>query len=624
MLGTVPAMTARRERAVFWAAAVAMWAFFAVQAVHTPVLLDDWYQLTWHRNHPFTLASIWAYGHYNYFHFNPRIGDVLLMIVNGPHWIHLLATPLVQLALVPLAFALAFARWPRPTLRDLWLLMSLQLLIWLVTPIPGIVYFYRPFATNYLWSFATMLALFVPYRLELARPAGSARPWLAPIMLVVGWCAGMGNEHTGPTAMAAMALLLVWAWRRGRLRAWMIAGALGLFIGYPMLFFAPGQTQRYAGVATKSSPLHVLAERGIGGNAEIVLDFLGEAQLAIDLVIAAVLVALRRARALPPFDRDRLLAVIALIVGAGGMVVTQFASPTVGERLFFAPAVLFTCALALVLEWLFADAAVRRGIAVVAGALFAYHVVQFATVLAEGHDENQARMALLEHAAPGSVVKVPPYALWKRTRWWWGDDFQYASLREYIANEVYDLHGIQYDRELHWVEPSPPDRFVATRTFDPPLSASEDAALAPRYVPTFWEWALVQLRRSIYLGPIADVRGHRLVHYVVDDLDAGLDDPRHRPVRVFDWTPSKLAFADGRQYDDKIGMPYVRVWQPSVPADLRDTFVVGCGTTARVELQPDEEDHLGPLIPISLACRGTFSAYMCDPDTCWLAGRYWR
>jgi len=28
------------------------------------------------------------------------------------------------------------------------------------------VYFYRPFATNYLWSFAIMLGLFAPYRIK--------------------------------------------------------------------------------------------------------------------------------------------------------------------------------------------------------------------------------------------------------------------------------------------------------------------------------------------------------------------------------------------------------------------------------------------------------------------------
>ena len=91
---------------------------------------------------------------------------------------------------------------------------------------------------------------------------------------------------------------------------------------------------------------------------------------------------------------------------------------------------------------------------------------------------------------------------------------------------------------------------------------------------------------------------------------------------MLDWTASKLTFVDGRQYDDAAGQPFIRVWTPSVPAHLVDTYVVGCGRTARVELKPDTEDHLGPLVPVTLDCRGTYSAFMCEPDVCWLAGRY--
>src|SRR5689334_22144053 len=90
------AVAPRREAVVFYRAVAVLWLLFVVQAWNTPVLLDDWYQLTWHRNHPFGLASLWEYFHYNYFHFYPRIGDLLLLIVNGPRAIHLVATPLVE------------------------------------------------------------------------------------------------------------------------------------------------------------------------------------------------------------------------------------------------------------------------------------------------------------------------------------------------------------------------------------------------------------------------------------------------------------------------------------------------------------------------------------------------
>jgi len=74
---------------------------------NTPILLDDWYQLTYWRHHDFGLAAIWEYGHYNYFHFNPRIGDVFLAIVNGPRAVHLIVTPLMQLAVLPITYVIA-------------------------------------------------------------------------------------------------------------------------------------------------------------------------------------------------------------------------------------------------------------------------------------------------------------------------------------------------------------------------------------------------------------------------------------------------------------------------------------------------------------------------------------
>jgi uncharacterized protein DUF6056 len=616
---------------VFFRAVAVLWLLFVVQAWNTPVLLDDWYQLTWHRNHPFGVSSLWQYFHFNYFHFNPRIGDLLLLIVNGPRAIHLVCTPIVEVGLLWVAFGVGFGRWPRPTLRDLQLLLFVQVMIWIVIPIPGMVYFYRPFATNYLWAFAITLALFVPYRFALARPPDpSHRLWCVPLVLALGWISGMCNEHTGPTQMVAMAILVVWLWRTGRLRAWMLAGATGLYLGYPMLFFAPGQALRYAGMATRNTPLTLLKERGLGGCLDIITDFLGEAQLGIDFVLLIVLVTLiairrRGERAAGP-DRATLGTATGLVIAAGAIVVTQWASPTVGERLFFAPAVLFVLAAAVLVERLLEERATRRFVVAVCVVVFGYHAVRFVGIYWSAKRDNDERIAILRDAKPDTVAVVPPYKIWRRSRWFWGDDFQYASLREYIANEVFDLENIQYDRHLHWVEPSPPDHYVATRIYDPPLSPEAAAAIAPvRYVPTFWEWTLVQLRRMIALRGLGAHDGHTLVRYTVDD--AGLDfvDPAHRPLRVFDWTPGKLTFVDGRPYDDKLGRPFLRIWQGSVPPRLAETYLIGCGQTHKVELQPDREDHLGPLVPITLDCRGTYTAVMCEPDACWFAGRrYWQ
>jgi hypothetical protein len=64
------------------------------------------------------------------------------------------------------------------------------------------------------------------------------------------------------------------------------------------------------------------------------------------------------------------------------------------------------------------------------------------------------------------------------------------------------------------------------------------------------------------------------------------------------------------------------LWRSSVPADVEDEYIVGCGKTTRVQSVPDLEEHVGPMLPVPLDCRGAFTAYVCEPTRCWLAGRY--
>ena len=631
--------SSKRAVVAFVAAIGTLWLLFTLIAVWTPIVLDDWYQVGWHRVHEFGLHSILSYARYNYFNYNPRIGDTLLLIVNGPKIIHCVATPLVEVGLLFVTFAMAFARWPKPTSRDLHLLIVAQACLWLIAPVAGVMYFYRPFTTNYLYAFCFQLSLFVPFRFELARPTrGPNRWWLCPILLGWGWVAGMTNEHTGPTALVAMIALLVLALRTHRVRPWMWAAAIGLFIGYPMLYFAPGQALRYGGLATKSSPLALIAERGFDGNFEILLSFVAESQFAIVLMLLGLVIAARRARnqhaALPTMGRARVLTLCAFLIAAFMMVATMFASPVVGERLFFAPTVLVVAGLLVATDALFEQTVARCLLVAIAAGVVIFHAVRFVVVYHEAKIDNDARIALLAKAPAGSIVEVPPYRNYKRTRWFWGDDFQYASLREYIAHEVYDLGGIEVarlDGRPHWVEPTPPERFTDSYTYAPPL---DDAAVTasgkrPTYVPTYWEWAVGLHRKAITLRGLGDIDGHHLMDFTVDaHLPAQRDGKpidysalRGRPVRVVDWRSNVITFVDGRRRDDVLGWPYLLVWKPTIPPGWTDAYVLGCGALAPVNATMDDE---GLRLPFRAACPGTYIAIVCQADLCWHAGRYWR
>lgn len=627
-------MFARRQRAVFAGSLIGLWLVFVIQAINTPVLLDDWYQLTYWRHHDFSLASLWEYGRYNYFNYNPRIGDVFLAMINGPPIVHIIVTPLVQLAVLPITFAIAFARWPRPTLADLWLLLLIQTLLWLVIPFPGVIYFYRPFATNYLWGFTITCALAVPYRLALAGNAAPSRPsalWAVP-MMVLGWTAGMCNEHTGPAAMLAIAIFVWIAHRRRQLRAWMVGGALGLFIGYPMLFLAPGQSVRYAGLAVRNTPTVLLKTRGLDGCFEIVLDFLGNATFGIVFVAVAILFSLRgyrRAGERPPaLPRQAVITATILLMTAGAILVTLFASPTAAERMFYAPGVLMVGAIVVVFAHLLAAPHGRRMIIVTAAVIFAFHVVRFVETYWSVKQENDDRIALLRATPKGEIAHVPPYSAHKRTRAHWGDDFRYASLREYVANEVFDLRDIAITRETRWSQPAPTDHYIATRIYDPPLPAEAAAAVAPLpYIPTYWEWTMVQFRRQLLTTELGDYQGHKLVRYTISAVGLPFVDPHQpaRPVLVVDWTPrDSFQFVDGRPFDDKLGRPHIQIWHKSLPAAATEAYALDCGTTRPIALLDTDENDIGPIAPIDLACRGVHTLLVCEPTRCWLAGRYWK
>ena len=563
-----------RERWAFLAAALALWLLFFVQALDAPVLLDDWFQLRYWRDHELGASALWAYWHHNYFHYNPRIGDVLLAIIDSSRAIHLIATPLVQIAALVTTFVIALGRWPRAQLRDLHLLLFLQVMIWLVIPISGIIYFYRPIATNYLWAFTLTLALFVPYRLALAR-ADSAPPrrrWLVPIMLVLGWGAGMCNEHTGPTAMVVMAAFVYAAARRQQLRAWMVSGLVGLYIGYPMLFFAPGQSARYAGLATRDTPSKLLADRGLTGCLQILIDFVYESRLGIALFVAVLvryLFVVRRA-AHEPLSRAAMIAAVA-----GSIVVTLFMSPMATDRVFYASGVLLAAAFTAYAEPMLAVRRVRHLVAFACVVLFAYHAARFIDIYAGVKAENDERLAILERTPPGAVAYVPVYAHAQRTRWHLGDDFEIDPwLATYVGTELYDLSAITMIGK-------PPQR-------------------SPRSHPTYREWLTDPTTRAWAPATIA-VTG------------LAFRDPR--PVLVADHG----TYVDGWPYDDSRGH-FIRIQPDSLPAHLQATFVLGCGEVHRVLPLPDAA---GILLPVDeRQCRGVFTAIMCEPDRCWIAGWY--
>jgi hypothetical protein len=616
-----------RERVIFWTGNAVLWAFLALLAFLTPVLLDDWYQLAYIKKHGLSPGSVLDYGLWNYNNYNPRLGENFLLITNGPRIINVLLTPTVIVGFLWNGFAVGLGRWPRPTLRDLQLLVILLALIWLASPIPGVLFAYRPFCTNYLYALAFSLAFLVPYRFVVdGAPALGRGWWWAPFMFVAGWVAGMGNEHTGPTVAVAAGVMTYLYWRHHRrIQVWMATGLAGIAIGYPMLFFAPGQKKRYGQVASKLGPTDHIRDRGPDGLFEIIIDFLWASQLAVFLVLVGAFVALAtsaRARTAPPSpDKRTVFLAAGLVLCAGAIIVTLFASPTASERLFFAPAVFFAIAGLTLLVVVFELRAVRRAVTSVAAVVIAIHAAWGLLTYVEAYGEGKDRERILEATRPGEVALVPPYTQFTRNLWYLGDDFDYASLREYVAHEVYGIAGIEFDRP---VKGEPAAEFSSRIEFemDPPMATADvwkHVRMPFSYVSAYPDRDIQLIQRI--LPQLQRIPGHRLVSITAYVEGLELPERRGRPLIGMRWENGEAKYIDTFVLQDRDMRLFFLALAGTVPPGLTDAYVHACG---RTELVKTVTEWRGVRLPYVPWCRGLYMGMACNTAECWLSGVYWR
>ena len=429
-------MTDRRASLLWLAVIAPAWAVLALCAHWEPIVRDSWGHVSWHHLIGLSPAHLWAFAKGSYEHNNPRLGQVLTLLLFTPGPWHVLVAPVIELALFVLLATIALGRWPSPRRTDDALVFAtIFALVAVTSTVFGQMLFYRPYTGNYLCGLAISLALVVPYRLHAEAPR--AWGWLPVVpMLALGFAAGMCNEHTGPAFAAALVFAIAVFVRRGeRPRAWMIAGLVGLLAGGLALYLAPGQDVRYNGLATHQGIVGRIVGRGVLGDLKV----LGSGVWILwPLVAWGVLGALAG-----PGERSRARAVTERVALGTALlsVVTLLASPKQGARLYFASTTLVCLALA---SWLVPRLAARRARAVawaMAAAALAFVGWRCVHVYRIVGPEYEARAATLAHAPRGSTVTVPAYTV-GQSRWFLGDDFEAASHRQAIAAQ-YGLGAIQ-------------------------------------------------------------------------------------------------------------------------------------------------------------------------------------
>ena len=343
-------MTGGRAASWAWLAVLApLWLVMVACTRWEPIAYDGWNSIVWHRWNRVEWGTAWDLIDYGWTYSNPRLGQLVTILLYTPGPYHPIITPLLELALFWLMTALALARWPSLRRADDALAFAVVVAITAAcTPQLGPMLFYRPYTGNYLVGLAVSLAWLVPYRFRFAPGRGPGRWWWSPALLVLGFAAGMCNEHTGPAFLALGGLAVARSVRRGDgARPWMLAGLAGLLAGYVLLLVAPGNDLRYDGLARQAGILERIGDRGALEDLWLVTRLAVYAAWALPWLLLGV--AARRIAPAPPGEaagREQRLAWIALAAAGELAALALLASPKLGPRLYFASVALVAIAIA--------------------------------------------------------------------------------------------------------------------------------------------------------------------------------------------------------------------------------------------------------------------------------------
>jgi hypothetical protein len=408
---------------------VPLWLVLVLCTSWEPVIRDGWGHYFWHRDRDLSLGELWRSGVYAYEFGNPRLGQTYTLLLHTPGPWHSIVTPLVELAVFALAAMLALGRRLQLSRTDDALVFATTVaIVFACAPALGPMLLYRPYTGNYVYSLLPCLAWLLPYRCHAAAPL-RARRWWAPALFALGVIAGFSNELFGPGLALAGVVAIALYWRRGeRFVPWAYAGLLGMLAGCILLLVAPGQDVRYAGLATEDTMLGRIVERGVVENAKLFFALFGFLAPALVWLALGVIARLRNRT---PASRADTLSRLAVVAFACVLALTMLLAPKQGYRMYFAPIVVVSAALA---SWLVAH--VGRIERWIAGALAVAVIIPISIKLAVTYRraglEFDERLAVIMKAAPNSKVVVPLYSQ-PASRYIVGDDLLDPRIRESLA-----------------------------------------------------------------------------------------------------------------------------------------------------------------------------------------------
>jgi hypothetical protein len=483
---------------------------------HEPFAFDAWNVAVNSGAKPITLHRFFEFWKFEYTHSNPRIGQVFTYLTYKLDYFAVVATPLAYVALALAIVVLGTKRFPRKN-RDYALLAFVAGAMWFALPSIGKMLFCRAYCANYIYTAAIQLWFLVPLRLGRGKPI----PYF-----FAGVIAGMCNEHTGPTLMAFLVGYALWQRRKGEPNQLTVAGAAGVIVGFCIIFFAPGQGERYDGLANRVGLVGRVLQRGIVGNLDILRELLLASAPLLGLIVLVLLLTDERPRA-------QLRFIVLAIVAAVLVACTIFVSPKLGPRFFYVGEALLLAGLVGLVDVVGSKRLVT-GLVVLSIVSAIYAGARTIPLYHRVKKTSDVRIAALEASKPGSVFIAEAFEQVDESWWFLGDDFRDPKKRDMVA-KYFALAGVEHRA----FDPTAPlgvtgARFVTTIDGE---ACSEPLSLDP--VKGF---DLTSLGQEITIAiEKLRTRPHRV------EVGIAVDQPLPRPhVVVARWNVGKLEMHVGR------------------------------------------------------------------------------
>ena len=423
-------MMRSRPRIALLAFVAAMLVVHGVVAAWSPLQDDDWKQWIWSAQHGTDAAWTWLAGHHT-------MADAVAYVLAHATWVHVIVSPLAQLALVIGAFTVAMRRLPRiDTWDDVLGLIALSAMLWIAQPRAGFTFFHRSHVAWHVDGCALAVWTLAPFRCGW-RPRGATTVLLAIAAFLVGT-----TTRQIATPMLIGIALAVRGGERARWKTVALAALLlGTVVGY--VTAPPIEIGKAVYRGVDQALLNLDRPMRDGAQLVVLVMLLALGKLAIEGV--------RPGGSTPaPDPRDALRWFWLWFA----ICVASLFGPAYSEATVL-PAAVALCIGALpFVPWLASERLVRIAIAVIAVGL---HVVLWATALVKYAGigaEYRDRMALIEATPPGEVAVVHPYKEIQPTWWFFGEDW-YRPARQLVAIEGFGVRDIDFDPWFRKLEANP-------------------------------------------------------------------------------------------------------------------------------------------------------------------------